>query len=419
MTLEAWVRPTALSGWRTVLMKEAGTEQVYAIYRQRGRWPGRWGTVRIGGTYQIAPGTAQLPLNTWTHLASTYDGTTLRLYVNGTQVGSVPASGSIDVSTGALRIGGNAIWGEYFAGLIDEVRVYNRALSQAEIQTDMNTPVGSPERLLGEAVAAGDAAPLSQQEIRPLFDEAVTRWSAALGDAEAVQRLRAVRVEVLDLPGTTLGLASGAVIYLDANGAGHGWFLDPTPWEDSEFAPGLADSPAAGRVDLLTVIAHEMGHILGLDDDSATDPFTGNVMADVLPLGVRRIHLEGLVPEAPHPSTTSPAPGAAPVLAGAAARRRDSGVRGEDLAAPVGSFGIVFLTAPVTAPAGAASGRRDAGRVVSPAGERPAGGTPPVVRLDDELADWDGPFVGISGDPLIDWEHPEDFAWDRFNGTGE
>ena len=85
-----------------------------------------------------------------------------------------------------LRIGGNAIWGEYFSGLIDEVRIYNRALTPTEIQTDMNTPVGSPERLLGEAVAAGDAAPLSQQEIRPLFDEAVTRWSAALGDAEAV-----------------------------------------------------------------------------------------------------------------------------------------------------------------------------------------------------------------------------------------
>jgi hypothetical protein len=41
-----------------------------------------------------------------------------------------------------LRIGGNAIWNnEFFAGLIDELRVYNRALSAAEIQTDMNTPV--------------------------------------------------------------------------------------------------------------------------------------------------------------------------------------------------------------------------------------------------------------------------------------
>ena len=50
-------------------------------------------------------------------------------------------SGSIIANTGPLRIGGNAIWGEYFNGLIDEVRVYNRALSASEIQGDMDRSV--------------------------------------------------------------------------------------------------------------------------------------------------------------------------------------------------------------------------------------------------------------------------------------
>src|SRR5262249_20749880 len=45
-------------------------------------------------------------------------------------------------STSPLRIGGNSIWGEYFKGVIDEVRIYNRALNQSEIVTDMSTPVG-------------------------------------------------------------------------------------------------------------------------------------------------------------------------------------------------------------------------------------------------------------------------------------
>ena len=49
--------------------------------------------------------------------------------------------GSILTSSGPLRIGGNSVWGEFFAGAIDEVRVYNRALTQIEIQTDMNTPL--------------------------------------------------------------------------------------------------------------------------------------------------------------------------------------------------------------------------------------------------------------------------------------
>jgi hypothetical protein len=83
-------------------------------------------------------------LNTWTHLAGTFDGTTLRLYVNGTEVGTRAVAGPMATSTGVLRMGGNGIWGEFFAGRIDEVRVYNRALSVAEIQTDMNTPIGGP-----------------------------------------------------------------------------------------------------------------------------------------------------------------------------------------------------------------------------------------------------------------------------------
>ena len=88
-----------------------------------------------------ARGVASLPLNTWTHLAATYDGTTLRLYVNGVQVGSRAVASPLLTSTGVLRIGGNSVWGEFFAGRIDEVRLYNRALAAAEIQADMNAPV--------------------------------------------------------------------------------------------------------------------------------------------------------------------------------------------------------------------------------------------------------------------------------------
>ena len=88
-----------------------------------------------------ARGTRQLPLNAWSHLAATYDGATLRLFVNGAQVGSRAVTGALLTSTGALRIGGNSIWGEFFQGRIDEVRIYNRALTAAEIQADMSRPI--------------------------------------------------------------------------------------------------------------------------------------------------------------------------------------------------------------------------------------------------------------------------------------
>jgi hypothetical protein len=82
-------------------------------------------------------------LNSWTFLAATFDGTTLRLYVNGTQVSSQARSGTILTSTNPLQIGGDSIYGQFFQGAIDEVRVYNVALTPAEILADMTAAVGT------------------------------------------------------------------------------------------------------------------------------------------------------------------------------------------------------------------------------------------------------------------------------------
>jgi hypothetical protein len=140
LTLEAWVRPSALGSlWRTVVFKERPGGIVYSLYANQstGRPVGQLWL----GAEQNAVGSAGLALNAWSHLASTYDGASLRLYVNGVLVSSTVVSGSLAPSTGVLRVGGNGVWPEWFAGLIDEVRVYSRALSAGEIQTDMNTAV--------------------------------------------------------------------------------------------------------------------------------------------------------------------------------------------------------------------------------------------------------------------------------------
>jgi hypothetical protein len=139
MTIEAWVYPTGpLTDWATTVMKEMPGDSPYLLYA---------GTPQDAPVMYITPrgiasaraiGVSALPVNTWSHLAGTFDGSTLRLYVNGTQVASRAVTGVLSSSTGVLTIGGNAVWGEYFAGRIDEVRIYNRALSPAEIQGDMN-----------------------------------------------------------------------------------------------------------------------------------------------------------------------------------------------------------------------------------------------------------------------------------------
>jgi hypothetical protein len=143
MTLEAWVYPTALSGWRTVILKETSNGLAYSLYAHDNA-PQPAAYVNTGGGDISTVGNQGLTLNAWTHLAATYNGSILRIFVNGSEVGSRSVGGSIVGSNSALRVGGNALWGEYFSGLIDEVRIYNRALTQGEILADMNTPVAGP-----------------------------------------------------------------------------------------------------------------------------------------------------------------------------------------------------------------------------------------------------------------------------------
>jgi hypothetical protein len=145
MTLEAWVFPTALGAgsWRNVIIKERPGGEVYNLYANADTDAPTTYVVRasLPDAPLDARGTAQLPLNSWTHLATTYDGSTLRIFVNGVQVGTRAVSGALITSSGAVRIGGNSIWGEYFQGRLDDIRIYNRALTATEISADMGVPV--------------------------------------------------------------------------------------------------------------------------------------------------------------------------------------------------------------------------------------------------------------------------------------
>ncbi|MEK6234309.1 MAG: hypothetical protein N2C14_06330, partial [Planctomycetales bacterium] len=144
---------------------------------------------------------------------------------------------------------------------------------------------------VGEDTTSDDAAPLSDADAARLVDAAIDRLAnAGYADAE-LAALRDLNVKVTDLEGATLGLAVGDTLLLDVDAAGHGWFLDDTPYLDEEFASTAdgslqaIDSEAADRIDLLTVALHELGHHLGLED---LDPDLHELMAGALDLGVRK-----------------------------------------------------------------------------------------------------------------------------------
>jgi hypothetical protein len=157
MTLEAWVFPTINTGTRDLIIKEGSNVDIYNMYARNDAGNSE-GNVFVGGSNKVANSNPPA-INVWTHLATTFDGTNVKLFVNGVQAASGAAAGSIGASTGFLRIGGNNLWGEWFQGRIDDVRIYNRALSAAEITTDMNTPIATPPVAMAASLADASALP--------------------------------------------------------------------------------------------------------------------------------------------------------------------------------------------------------------------------------------------------------------------
>ncbi len=148
-------------------------------------------------------------------------------------------------------------------------------------------------QIVAALTVAADASPsafapsINGADLGSIVTEAISRLETAYGPGAAAA-LAGVSVEVTDLPGKLLGAEADGRILIDDDAAGYGWFVDPTPHQDEEFAqsvrgeltaaPGTA---AVGRADLLTAVMHEMGHAIGFDHSD------DGLMAGTLSLGVR------------------------------------------------------------------------------------------------------------------------------------
>jgi hypothetical protein len=137
LTLEAWVRPTAVNGYRVLIHKEL--QYSLAIYNGQLTYAdsATWSYATLGYYGSI-------PMGTWSHVAVTFDGSLLRYYINGTEVGTQAHSGSLSATTNPVCLGSYNCSSLRFAGGLDEVAVYSRALSPTEVYAHYISGLASP-----------------------------------------------------------------------------------------------------------------------------------------------------------------------------------------------------------------------------------------------------------------------------------
>jgi hypothetical protein len=168
---------------------------------------------------------------------------------------------------------------------IKTIKVNNFNHEFVDSDFGLSSNITSRSNLLSESIGTGQQLLLTTKKLDAVVDEAKNRWLLNLAsDSRLLEKSKelfdTIKFEINDLNQSTLATTSNNIVTIDADAAGYGWFADSSPNDDLEFtlrssiSSSQADltSPAYGHFDLLTVVMHELGHVLGfgVTDQSGT-----------------------------------------------------------------------------------------------------------------------------------------------------
>ncbi|GAB3469900.1 hypothetical protein GCM10027436_86930 [Actinophytocola sediminis] len=141
-TVEAWTLPSSFRDvWQTAVAIERPSGDNYRLSVSTPD-NGAGAAVTVSGQGSVITTENFLSVDLWAHIALVVDGEQMRLYVNGILMGTEAVASGSQPSGGSVWLGGRPDADQLLHGILDEVRVYNRPLTQAEIETDMNQPIG-------------------------------------------------------------------------------------------------------------------------------------------------------------------------------------------------------------------------------------------------------------------------------------
>lgn len=183
VTVEAWVNPRTIDHQSSIVNKQgSGTDRAYVLYTETTNVP-KFSISTTGSNTVVATAITPLKANNWYYLVGAYDGTNVKIYVNGVLEGITPASGTIFNSTDQLEIGWIPGWASayIFNGIIDSTRIYSRALAANEILSNYNASNLEFQTRVGNTADPTDGTweawkPITSESTVDTLDSATGQW---------------------------------------------------------------------------------------------------------------------------------------------------------------------------------------------------------------------------------------------------